>query len=375
MEKSGRADFEKGRLIYMKRLKQRWRWRYVAIGLYLLTTAFLCVACSSKTKSKEVTSESIVPESKEEKDLKELRLALTSENNDLTGILLLANQQNYIQEELEAVGYKLEVYGFAQAGPAINEAFAGKSIDIAIYGNLPPLVLKSNGIDVSVVALPDSELDQCIIVPKESTIQTVKDLKGKTVISGKGTILDEYFKKVLHANDLKIEDINVINDVATAAATFTSKNADALVISHTQALLIDEQYPIRFIESTTDSHQELVGQLVLVARNEFLQDHPDAMIAFLKAYIRGYQYAISNEEEAFDAFVNDKVSGELVEKVYGSKEKVFSNLSGEITQKDIKRLQEVDTFLLESGLISKSVDLKEFVNDSFYKEALHEVSK
>lgn len=203
----------------------------------------------------------------------------------------------------------------------------------------------------------------------------MKDLKGKTVISGKGTILDEYFKKVLQANNLKIEDINVINDVATAAATFTSKNADALVISHTQALLIDEQFPIRFIESTTDSHKELVGQLVLVARNEFLQDHPEVMTAFLKAYIRGYQYAISNKEEAFDAFVNDKVSRELVEKVYGSKEKVFSNLSGEITQKDINRLQEVNTFLLENGLISKTVDLKEFVNDSFYREALQEVSK
>ena len=167
----------------------------------------------------------------------------------------------------------------------------------------------------------------------------------------------------------------MINDVATATATFTSNNADALVISHTQALLIDEQFPIRFIESTTNSHQELVGQLVLVARNEFLQDHPEVMTAFLRAYIRGYQYAISNEEEAFDAFVNDKVSRELVEKVYGSKEKVFSNLSGEITQKDINRLQEVNTFLLENGLISKSVDLKEFVNDSFYKKALQEVSK
>ena len=106
-----------------------------------------------------------------------------------------------------------------------------------------------------------------------------------------------------------------------------------------------------------------------------MQDHPEVMTAFLKAYIRGYQYAISNEEEAFDAFVNDKVSRELVEKVYGSKEKVFSNLSGEITQKDINRLQEVNTFLLENGLIGKTVDLKEFVNDSFYKEALQEVSK
>lgn len=359
----------------MKRIKHQWKWRYVTLGLYLITTMFLCVACSKNAKNKEVTSESVAKEVDKEDNLKELRLALTTENNDLSGILLLAEQQDYLKEELEAVGYKLKVYGFAQAGPAINEAFAGKSIDLAIYGNLPPLVLKSNGVDVSVVAMNDSELDQCIVIPEDSEIKSVKDLKGKTVISGKGTILEEYFRKILQANDLKYEDINVINDVATATATFTSGNADALVMSHTQALLINKQFPIRFIESTTDSHEELASQLVLVARNEFLQDHPDVMTAFLKAYIRGYQYALDNKEEAFDAFVNDKVSRDIVEDIYGSKEKVFSNLSAEITEKDITRLQEVDTFLLENGLISKNVDLKEFVNDSFYKEALKEVGK
>lgn len=360
----------------MKRIKHQWNFRYLTIAIYLMTTVLLCASCSKNTKNKEVASDdSVVTEVEEEVNLKELRLAITTESNDLTGILLLAEKQNYLKEELEAVGYKLDVYGFAQAGPAINEAFAGKSIDIAIYGNLPPLVLKSNGVDVSVVAMNDSELDQCIVVPEDSTIQTVKDLKGKTVISGKGTILDEYFGKVLQANDLKLEDINVINDVANATATFTSGNADALVMSYLQALLINEQFPLRFIESTTDSNKELAGQLVIVARNEFLKEHPDVMKAFLKAYIRGYQYAVNNKEEAFEAFVNDKVSLEFVRKIYDREENVFSNLSGEITEKDINRLQEVDTFLLENELISKSVDLKEFVDDSFYKEALEEVSQ
>lgn len=360
----------------MKRMKQLWNVRYVTMAFCLITTVFLCASCSKNDDDKEVASDDrIVAEVKQEDDLKELRLAITTESNDLTGILLLAEKQNYLKEELEAVGYKLHVYGFAQAGPAINEAFAGKSIDIAIYGNLPPLVLKSNGVDVSVVAMNDSELDQCIVVPKGSTIQTVKELKGKTVINGKGTILDEYFRKVLQANDLKLEDINVINDVANATATFTSGNADALVISYLQALLIDKQFPLQFIETTTDNNKELAGQLVLVARNEFLQEHPDVMKAFIKAYIRGYQYAINNNEEAFEAFVNEKVSLDFVKQIYGSKEKVFSNLSGEITEKDIQRLQEVNTFLLENGLISKSVDLNDFVDDSFYKEALQEVSQ
>ncbi|WP_455714768.1 ABC transporter substrate-binding protein [Anaerosporobacter sp.] len=374
----------------MKKLHQ-WKWRYVTIGFYLLTMVFLCVACSKNEEDKGKASESVATEGEEgslqedkeevkEKDkgednLKELRLAITTESNDLTGILLLADQQNYLKEELEAVGYKLKVYGFAQAGPAINEAFAGKSIDISIYGNLPPVVLKSNGVDVSIVAMNDSELDQCIVVPKDSKIQSVKDLKGKSVICGKGTILDEYLRRVLKVNDLKYEDVSVINDVATATSTFSSGNADALAISYTQALLVNEQFPIRFIVSTRDSNKELASQTVLVARNEFLQDHPDVMTAFLKAYIRGYQYAIDNKEEALNAFVNDKVSRDIVDEVYGSKDQVFSNLSGEITDKDINRLQELDTFLFENGLISESVNLKELVNDSFYKEALAEVSK
>ncbi|WP_310603100.1 ABC transporter substrate-binding protein [Anaerosporobacter sp.] len=357
----------------MKNIKNLWK--YILSGLYLIVIAFVLTSCGRNASSKEVTSDSNAQEVNEEGELKKLRLALTTESNELSGILLIAQQQNYLKEELEAVGYELEVFGFAQAGPAINEAFAGKSIDMAIYGNLPPIVLKSNGVDVSIIAMTDSNLDQCIIVPENSTIQTVEDLKGKTVISGKGTVLDEYFRRVLQANDLDFKDINVVNDVATASATFTSGNADALVTTTIQALLIEKQFPIRVIESTTDSHKELISQLVLVARNEYLQENEEVTTAFLKAYIRGYQYAVSHEEEAIDAFVNDRISHDIAKEVYGNKTEAFSNLSGEITEKWIERLQEVEIFLKENGLIGESVDMKELVNDSYYKEALLEVTK
>ena len=47
---------------------------------------------------------------------------------------------------------------FQQAGPALNEALATNKIDIAMYGDLPITVLKSNGGDVKVLQLITRDL-------------------------------------------------------------------------------------------------------------------------------------------------------------------------------------------------------------------------
>ena len=62
----------------------------------------------------------------------------------------------YIAEELKKVGYEPEFIYFQQAGPAVNEALATNKIDVAMYGDFPITVLKSNGGDVKVFAVDNS---------------------------------------------------------------------------------------------------------------------------------------------------------------------------------------------------------------------------
>ena len=66
--------------------------------------------------------------------------------------------------KLAKVGYKPDYQGFAQAGPAINEAFAAKSLNFVVYGDMPAITAKSNGVDVKIIASVSSQQETSLIL-------------------------------------------------------------------------------------------------------------------------------------------------------------------------------------------------------------------
>ncbi len=365
----------------------------IKILLLLIVSALLLAACgndSTSTTSKSVddqqsiTTQSSAAEkttaqaSTSEKDSnaekKTVTLALASESNELTGIWGLADKKKYIEEELNKVGYQLKILGFAAAGPAVNEAFVSGKIDLAYYGNLPPVVLKSKGIDVSIVSVGDSQVNFSVIVPADSTIKTPKDLEGKKVIVGRGTIYDEYWGNLVKTYGIDASKVKLINDVANANSTFISGNADALVVIDTLSHLIYKQFPIKVIETTATSHPEFASQIVVATSGKFSKEHPEVVVALLKAYIRAYDYAIENREEAIQAFVTKTYPIDVIEKVY-SKEYNFANLDGGIEEADKARISKLNAFLLEYKYIEKSADINTLFDSSFYEQAKKELGK
>lgn|GEM_PF-121287 len=367
--------------------------RILKILLFLLVSVLLFTACGSNsnlTASKSIndrqgvttenqaveknTSQNNISGANSNTEKKTVTLALAQESNELSGIWRLADKKKYIEEELGKVGYQLEVLGFAAAGPAVNEAFVSGKIDLAYYGNLPPVVLKSKGIDVSIVSIGDSQVNFSVIVPAHSDIKTIKDLEGKKVIVGRGTILDEYWGNLVKTYGIDVSKVKIINDVANANSTFVSGNADAYVIVDSAAHLINKQFPIKFIESTATSHPEFASQIVLAAAGRFAKEHPEVITAMLKAYIRAYDYAVENREEAVQTFASNSTPIDIVEKIY-SKESNFSNLDGDIEEADKARLIKLNQFLLEHNYIEKSADINTLIDSSFFEQAKKELGK
>lgn len=77
---------------------------------------------------------------------------------------------------------------FAQAGPAVNEAFAVNEIDVAVYAEFPLITAASNGVDLKGFALSTSQLNFGILTRKDSGIKSISDLEGKNVVVALGTI-------------------------------------------------------------------------------------------------------------------------------------------------------------------------------------------
>lgn len=121
---------------------------------------------------------------------KVIRIGITGQDAESS---LLDNAQyfyklGYLQDGLKKEGYTVELKGFAQAGPVVNEAFAANEIDVAVYAEFPLITAVSNGFDLKCFALSTSQLNFGLLARKVSGIKSISDLEGKNVVVTLGTI-------------------------------------------------------------------------------------------------------------------------------------------------------------------------------------------
>lgn len=136
------------------------------------------------------------------------------------------------------------------------------------------------------------------IVTGTSEVQNVADLKGRTIyLTGKGTTPEASLKFVLEANGLKETDYTLeFKSEATEVAAILAENPDAVGLlpqpfvtaalmqndALRTALDMNEEW-IRVENERKDGSNGMVTG-VTVVRKEFLEEHPEAVEAFLKEH-------------------------------------------------------------------------------------------
>lgn len=118
------------------------------------------------------------------------------------------------------------------AGPQILEALNVGSIDLGSTGDIPPIFAQAAGADlVYVGAEPPKPKAEVILVPDNSPIKTVADLKGRRVAFQKGSSSHNVLLRSLQRAGLHFTDIQpVYLTPADARAAFQQGNVDAWTI-------------------------------------------------------------------------------------------------------------------------------------------------
>lgn len=127
-------------------------------------------------------------------------------NQDLHHLpLFIAAQEGYYKEVGLVVGENLQLKGYSN-GVAVMEAFKVKELN-ASYLGVAPAVLKqlNDGILIRGIGGANDE-GSAIVVAKDSDIQTIKDLKGKTVaIPGMGTVQSYILDLAARNNNMRLQ--------------------------------------------------------------------------------------------------------------------------------------------------------------------------
>lgn len=147
------------------------------------------------------------------------------------GTLLLLKEKGLLEGKLKALGYSV-VWTEFPAGPQLLEALNVGSVDFGATGEAPPIFAQAAGAPLLYVGYePPTPAGEAILVPKDSPIKTVSELKGKRIAFNKGSNVHYLVVKQLEKAGLTPKDLTITYLVpADARAAFEKGAVDAWAI-------------------------------------------------------------------------------------------------------------------------------------------------
>lgn len=145
--------------------------------------------------------------------------------------LVLLRAQGTLEKQLAPAGIKVQWSEFP-AGPQLLEGLNVGAIDFGYVGEAPPIFAQAAGADFVYSAYEEpTPQAEGLLVPKNSTITDVKQLKGKKVAFNKGSDVHWFIVALLLKHGLSYRDIEpVFLAPADARAAFESGSIDAWAV-------------------------------------------------------------------------------------------------------------------------------------------------
>jgi len=137
-------------------------------------------------------------------DTKEIRIGYQK-----NGVLVIARQQAALEKHFAPQGIEVKWVEFS-SGPPMLEAMNVGSVDYGAVGDSPPIFAQSAGAAIVYAAGQPITNGQGILVPANSTIRSVAELKGKRVGFTKGSSAHNLIVQTLEKAGLTYADITPV---------------------------------------------------------------------------------------------------------------------------------------------------------------------
>ncbi|MEE4223914.1 ABC transporter substrate-binding protein [Pseudomonas viridiflava] len=286
--------------------------------------------------------------------------------------LVLGDQAKGLRTVVEAskafdgVPYQVEWANFQGAAP-LFEALRAGAVDLAPAGDTPVLAAATGGAPLRIVAVRRSQARSiAILVPKDSPIQTVADLKGRNVVisSARGSISQYLLIRALANAGVKETDVNIGFVMPTdALPAFNAGKIEAWATFGVYQAFAEEQ-GARVLLSGEGIN---TGLTFITASDEVLTDpvRRQAINDVLKRLAKALDWARNNTDQYAEVFarVNDiplPVSRRLQSWGIEALEPV--------EDRDVDALQQVDDLFVEKKIFPHAVKVAELVDRQAFEK-------
>jgi sulfonate transport system substrate-binding protein len=200
------------------------------------------------------------------------------------GKLVLLKSKGSLEPKLKALGYGVTWIEFP-SGPPLLEAINVGAVDFGNTGESPPIFAQAAGAPIRYIAYePPAPRGEAILIPKDSPLKSVADLRGKKVALNKGANVHYLLVKALEKAGVKYSEITpVFLAPADARAAFERGSVDAWAIWDPFQAAAEAATEAKTLTDGTDivpNHQ------FYLSSQKFLESEPKVLDAIL-AELRG----------------------------------------------------------------------------------------
>ncbi len=280
---------------------------------------------------------------------------------DYTHILDFAQQNGQLDQYFEDYDVELEVNEL-QSGPIANEAFAAGEADFAVMGHMPAITGIASDYGVKIIGIATkSDYSGTVVVPADSDVSSIEDLKGKkvgTYIGGSWHyILSVYLQNV----GLTLDDIELLNTTQETASGIRTGELDAGVIGPDTALVLVNEGSGKVIAETPG--EPLYA--TISASEEFIADHPDLTKAYLKALKGSYEYINDNLDDYFAYY--EEQTGTTTDSLRATWDLTDRTVRS-FDDSDIQAIDNLIEWMKNEEFISSDIKADDAIDDTLIKE-------
>jgi sulfonate transport system substrate-binding protein len=217
-----------------------------------------------------------------------------------TGALLVVKAQGLLEKRFAPDGVSVKWAEF-QFGPPLLEALSAGAIDYGYTGDAPPIFAQAGHANLLyAAAIPARGYGQAIVVPANSPIRTLADLRGKKIGVAKGSSAHNLLVAALENQNIGWSEISALYLApADAAAAFSRGAIDAWSIWDPFLALAEIKQNARALP--IDPAVSAQNSFFLVNR-DFSDKHPETVAAINEVVGKATQWSAEHRDEVAALF-------------------------------------------------------------------------
>ncbi len=269
---------------------------------------------------------------------------------------LVLKKFGWLEQDLKADNVPVK-WVLSQGSNRALEFLNSGSVDFGSTAGLAAVLSKANGNPIKGVYIFSRPEWTALLVPKDSSIKSIKDLKGKKVAATKGTDPFLFLLRSLHAEGLQKSDIeHVALQHADGRAALEQGRVDAWAGLDPLMAASEIEAGSRLI------HRNVAFNTYgfLNTSEKFARENPEYVKKVIAAYEKARKWIIANPEETAKLVAEEAKLSLPVARLQLTRNDFSNPIPG---AEHAKALKAAAPILLEEELVRKGTDVNKVVDD------------